>query len=466
MSTRVRLGMPPVAPGTRLPTSLPFEAVKPKAPSGEALPPLERESPPPPPPKSKLGFFIAVSVVAALIAAGIAVVLEARKAKADANDLEQQEALAHHNADLLLREQEQKAKDEAERTRKEMEAEVANAKKQAEEETRKAVLAEIEAERLSKLPGTLLVATVPAGASVSIDGAAPLTSPVKADGIPPGTHSVQIRLHGFDPVDMSSEIKGSQTTDLGSVALQPSFGSLDLTSTPDGLDFLVRPAADPTGKPIKAGKTPATLSDIDHGDYLVTFSRPGCHDHVEKATVEKGVKTPVDTKYVNGSLELTSEPSGATVTEDGTFMGTTPLLLHDLTPKTASFDLTLPGYDSTPVSCDIPEGQTLKYSAQLLRKDRVFTPAEVKTAPVAIESPQPSLSSAQKKIGAEVLISLVVRRDGMVSDVKVEKATDDDVGRRCKAVVEKWKFRPATAPDDRTVDASIEVPFKFAAPSR
>jgi TonB family protein len=467
MSTRVRLGMPPVAPGARPTTSLPFEAVKPKTGGpGDAFAPPEQETPPRPAQKSKLGFFIAVSVVAALIAAGIAVVLEARKAKADANDLEQQEALAHHNADLLLREQEQKAKEEAERTHKEMEAEVANAKKQAEEETRKEVLAEIEAERLAKLPGTFLVATVPAGASVSIDGAAPLTSPAKAEGIPPGTHRIKITLHGFDPVDLNSEIKGSQTTDLGSIALQPSYGSLDMTSTPDGLDFAVRPAADPTGKPVRSGKTPATLSDIEHGDYLVTFSRPGCHDHVEKVTVQKGAKSPVDTKYVDGSLELSSEPSGATVTEDGNFLGTTPLSLHDLTPKVASYDLTLPGYDSTPVSCDIPEGQTLKYSAQLLRRDRVFTPAEVKTAPVAYESPQPSLNSSQRKAGAEVLIALVVRRDGMVSDVTVEKATDDEVGRRCRAAVEKWKFRPATAPDDRNVDAAIEVPFKFPAASK
>jgi len=67
----------------------------------------------------------------------------------------------------------------------------------------------------------------------------------------------------------------------------------------------------------------------------------------------------VDTKYLDGSLELTSDPSGASVSKDGTFLGTTPLVLHDLTPKLASFDLALPGYDSTPISCEIPEGQTL-----------------------------------------------------------------------------------------------------------
>jgi TonB family protein len=468
----VRMGVPAASgQSARGVTALPFEAakLKPGTPPGTTGPAAAPAPPPPDEPperKSKIGFYISVGVVASLLAAAIAVVLEAHKAKTDANDLEQQEALAHHNADLLLKEQEQKAKDDAERTRKEMEEQIAAAKKQTEEDTRRAVLAEIEADRLSKLPGSLVVATVPAGASVVIDGGAPLASPVKAEGLAPGTHRVQISLKGFDPVDMSLEIKGSKATDLGSVALQASFGTIDLTSTPDGLDFAVRPAADPKGTPVSTGKTPATVGDIVHGDYLVTFSRPGCRDHVETVSVKKGFTSPVDTKYVDGSLELTSEPSGATVSKDGTFLGTTPLTLHDLTPKTASFDLTLPGYDPTPVSCEIPEGQSLKYSAQLLRKDRVFKPTEVKTAPERSEGAQPTLSASQKKTGAEVLISLVVRRDGTVSDVQVVKSTDDDVARRCKTAIEKWKFRPATAPDDRTVDAAIEVPFKFTAASK
>jgi TonB family protein len=252
---------------------------------------------------------------------------------------------------------------------------------------------------------------------------------------------------------------------LGSITLQASYGSLDLTSTPDSLAFAIRLAADPVGKPVHTGKTPATLNEIVHGDYLVTFSRPGCRDHVAPVTIKKGFKSAVDTVYVDGSLELTSDPSGASVSKDGAFLGTTPLTLHDLTPKTATFDLTLPGYDPTPVSCDIPEGDTLQYAAQLLRKDRIFKPEEVKTAPQAYEAPQPALSASQRRAGAEVLISLVVRRNGMVSNVVVVKSTDDDVARRCKMAVERWKYRPATAHDDREVDALVEVPFKFPATS-
>jgi len=58
-------------------------------------------------------------------------------------------------------------------------------------------------------------------------------------------------------------------------------------------------------------------------------------------------------------------------------------------------------------------------------------------------------------------LSFVVRRNGSVSDVTVESTTDDDIARRCKNTVETWRYRPGTAPDDRVVDARVEVSFKF-----
>jgi TonB family protein len=436
-------------------TALPFEAAAKLKPVPKAAPGEPSQ------PKSRVGFYVGVLVVAALVFAAIAVVLEARLERAKAQDLEQQEALAHHLAEQQLKAAEQAAKDEAVRRDKELAAAVELAKKQAEEETRNKILAEQAAERLAKLPGTLAIATVPAGASVSIDGAAPLTSPVRLTGIAPGGHMVQISLKGYEPVQLNAAIRGSETTDLGTVSLQSVYGTLELSSNPDSLEFAIRAASDPSGKPVRTGRTPATIDDIGQGDYIVTFSRPGCRDHVEKASVTKGAKSQVGTKYVDGSLELTSDPSGASVTKDGSFLGTTPLVLHDLTPKLASFDLTLPGYDPTPVSCEIPEGQTLQFSAHLLRKDRVFEAKELKTPPESYDAPAPVLSASQRKAGGDVVLSLVVRRDGSVVGVEVVRSTDDDIARRCKLAVEKWRFRPATAPDDRTVDARIELPFKF-----
>jgi TonB family protein len=438
-------------------TALPFEAIKLKG-SGGTTPPI-----PPAPPKSKVGLYVGIGVAAALIFAVIAVVVEARLAKIEANDRAEQEALQRQIKDKQLADAEKKMREDAEESDREKAAEVAAATKAAEEETRRKVLAEVEAARLAKLPGILAIDTVPSGASVSVDGAAPIKTPVKLDGLAPGTHRVHISLEAYDPVDLSAEIQGSKTTDLGVLTLAHLFGSLDLSSSPDGLAYAIHPANDPSGKPIRTGTTPATLDDIPHGSYVVTFSRPGCKDHPEGVTVDRGTKSQVTTKYLDGSLELTSDPSGAQVYKDGEFLGTTPLTLHNLTPRTANFDLTLPGYDSTPIACAIPEGDTLRFSAQLLRKDRVFNPGEAKTPPQAISAPAPSLSAAQRKMGAEVLLSFIVRRDGSVSDVQVLRSTDDDIARRCKQAVEKWTYNPATASDDRMVASRVELPFKFPA---
>ena len=150
------------------------------------------------------------------------------------------------------------------------------------------------------------------------------------------------------------------------------------------------------------------MPQLPFGEYLVTFHRPGCRDHNESITVQRGSRVNVTTAYQDGSLELSSDPSGAAVSKDGSFLGTTPLVLHDLTPKVASFELNLPGYDPTPVSVEIPEGQTLKYEAQVLRKDRIFTLKELKNPPVRTEGGSPQLSAEQKDNNAAIAAGIAV----------------------------------------------------------
>ncbi|HZZ18788.1 MAG TPA: PEGA domain-containing protein, partial [Opitutaceae bacterium] len=444
-------------------TTVPFKGGPTAAPFGSTGAPFGTTNTPfQEPPKSRMGLYIGIGVAAAILFAGIAVVVESRLENIKLRDqqaaMELQAKVEH---DRSVKEA-QLAQQQAEDQKKQDAAALEEAKTKAAEEAKAEIIRQQEVDRLAKLPGKILVSTIPSGAPVSIDGKPPIPSPVRID-IEPGTHRVSIDLAGYDPVEMSADVKGGGTVDLGSVPLLSALGGVDLTSNPDSLEFAIRPASDPTGKPVKTGHTPASFSDIFHGDYLVTYSRPGCRDHVEKVTIEKGAKASVTTAYQDGSLELTSDPSGASVAKDGEFLGTTPLSLHDLTPKVAEFVLTLPGYDPTLVSCEIPEGQTLKYDAKILAKDRIFTAAEVKTPPRAVDAPAPVLSASQRKLGADILLSFEVTHHGAVTDVTVVHATDDDIARRCKSAVEKWRYEPATAPDDRIVDSRIEVPFKFPA---
>lgn len=456
----------PPTPGTR--PALPFEALKPRAGAPATAAPFPAAAAPDAPSAApnRTGLYIGIGAAVAVAFAATLIVLDARREKANAYDLEQQEALAHHVTEQRLRESEESRKAEAERAQKAIEEAVEITRKQTEDETRRRVLAEIEAERIAKLPGTLIVATVPAGAQVSIDSGAPISSPVHLDGVAPGVHRLTVGLPHFETIDTTFEIKGSKTTDLGTLTLVSLLGQLDLASTPAGLAYAVRTESDPQGKPVATGNTPAHLDSIVQGNYLVTFSRPGCRDHVEKVTVKRNAGASVATTYRDGGVELSSDPSGAWVERDGERLGTTPLSLSNLTPRTTHFVLTLPGYDPTPVDADIPEGQSLTLEAHLLRRDRLFTAAEVKTPPVPLDPKQPELTSALRKLGGSVTLALVVHRDGSPSDVTVESASDDEIGRRCKAAVEDWHFRPATAPDGRPVDARMELPFSFPAGGR
>ena len=75
-----------------------------------------------------------------------------------------------------------------------------------------------------------------------------MKTPAKVDGLAPGSHRVQISLAGHESVDTSAEIRGSKTTDLGSIALPSIYGSISLTSSPDGLEFAIRAADEPNGQ--------------------------------------------------------------------------------------------------------------------------------------------------------------------------------------------------------------------------
>jgi hypothetical protein len=63
-------------------------------------------------------------------------------------------------------------------------------------------------------------------------------------------------------------------------------------------------------------------------------------------------------------------------------------------------------------------------------------------------------------MGAEVVLSLVVRQRRTVATSRSRSATDDDIARRCKAAVEGWRFRP---PPPRTTGPSTRgsSPFRF-----
>jgi TonB family protein len=87
------------------------------------------------------------------------------------------------------------------------------------------------------------------------------------------------------------------------------------------------------------------------------------------------------------------------------------------------------------------------------------------TAPTVVKQVQPDYTAEAKAamIQGTVLLDCVVRADGRVGDVKIERSLDADLGLDREAVnaMKQWEFKPGTR-DGRPVDTHVHVEIRFA----
>jgi hypothetical protein len=103
-------------------------------------------------------------------------------------------------------------------------------------------------------------------------------------------------------------------------------GTVIVETTPPGADVLVDGVA--------RGQSPVTL-ELRPGEHTIEVQRPGVSQQVA-VNVTAGVEITerIDLSKIKpvGKLEITSDPTGARVSVDGTPRGPTPITLSDLTP--------------------------------------------------------------------------------------------------------------------------------------
>jgi TonB family protein len=179
--------------------------------------------------------------------------------------------------------------------------------------------------------------------------------------------------------------------------------------------------------------------------------------------IERNGSAQVKGAFAGGGVTITSSPSGATVLRDNqTQVGVTPLTLNDLIPGTVTFTVTQRGMDPVPLTGKIEPGKMLTLNATLLDSDRVMKLSELDEKPVQVTVVEPELTSAQIAEGGSVVISLTVGKDGVPSDLKVEQASNQNLGRVCLTAAAKWRFSPGKI-KGKPVRSRVSIPFKFAA---
>jgi hypothetical protein len=164
--------------------------------------------------------------------------------------------------------------------------------------------------------GTLTVETEPAGAAVTVNGAARGTTPCVIESVPTGDARMEIRLSGYNPHRQDIRMLAGQQQTIR-LALTPAPAELNVTSVPEG----ARVYADDQ----YVGQAPVVLDRLAAGPHTVRLELRGYETESRAVEVKQGESTTEEFKLArnSGSLEIKTEPAGVKVVVDGEEVGTT-----------------------------------------------------------------------------------------------------------------------------------------------
>lgn len=172
--------------------------------------------------------------------------------------------------------------------------------------------------------GIVRVTSAVRGAVVYIDnelaGEAPVTR-----YLPVGPHTVRITADNFDPFVRRVEVKPGTTVDVEG-NLVAGNGTVEFIVQPVGAVLFLNNREE--------GKTPARLRDLRDGEYRYRLEAPGHEPEEGTFTFKRGKNLLINArmKSTAGLVEVNSRPAGARVWLDGVSVGTTPLVLSDVSP--------------------------------------------------------------------------------------------------------------------------------------
>lgn len=411
--------------------------------------------------KSKKPLFIGIAVLLLALFGGGFYYLQSQKAEAARITLEKQQAEQKIKAEEeRARLAEAKAQQETE-TRRKFEfdtnqklAQAEQARQQAEAEVRSQT-----ATRLANARGTLIVTTRPAGATVTVGELPPQTAPASFNYIKIGKYPVTISLSHHEEVKLVLEVTENGTTESGLVELKSLTGTVSLTSEPAGANYELRPlnSFSISGDSRRSGQTPATMDDLEPGDYSVTYSQSGWPSHTDTITVVRNSTVRSSWAFPSGTLHITSSPTGASVSQDGVALGLTPLTVRRPVGS-ARYEVKLAYHDPVTLPGLIEEGKTLNLTAQLPESDIIYGPAELDQKPEAINPKLPTLPSNLTMVEGRVEIQMTINRDGTTADLRIVRASNPEIGRIYMAALAKWKFKPGIK-NGKAVRSAVVAPF-------
>jgi formylglycine-generating enzyme required for sulfatase activity len=213
---------------------------------------------------------------------------------------------------------------------------------------------------LQPLPGNLSVTSELENIKVSVDSHSAGTVPGTIEGISRGSHQLEFNKYRYFPLLQEIDIDGLGKTQSLNISLLPAWGQMQFTTVPAGAELYIDERL--------IGQTPVTAEVLETGSQLkVTLA--GYKTYTQQVSVKAGTSAqqpPIALIVADGTLQIDSSPSSASVTINNKFLGSTPLEVA-LAPFTQHpVELFLEGYLKASQLTQVQPEKTSKLAINLV----------------------------------------------------------------------------------------------------
>ncbi len=195
--------------------------------------------------------------------------------------------------------------------------------------------------RLEPLPGRVVVTSNLDDVKVTVNGVNRGNVPGTIDQVPKGVQNFSFSKNRYFTLNKEIDVVGLDKTQDIDINLLPAWGYLALDSSPAGATVSI--------DGVEVGSTPLTAEVLETGsDVLVQL--PGYQPIADILTAKAGTSAAhprFDLQVAEGLVNLSSNPSGASVTINQVYKGVTPLALSLPSNRPQTLELFLEGYLKT-----------------------------------------------------------------------------------------------------------------------
>jgi serine/threonine protein kinase len=231
--------------------------------------------------------------------------------------------------------------------------------------------------------GSVVIATVPSGANVVVDGNAsqPFITPQVIASLQPGVHTLTITKEGYAPATRPIEITAGAESKL-TVQLEVPAGFLTVISNPANAYIVIDGASTghvtPSQVQVAPGQHTVTLRKMGYLEASDSFNMRAGEQQSRNVSLLPAGSTPeirvaqtgglkklFGNKVSGVRLSVRSNPAGATVLINGQAVGKSTPVEFGLNPGNYTLELQFPGYQAVHKTITVEEGKPLAFDESL-----------------------------------------------------------------------------------------------------